>query len=198
MNNLVNFLTNILVIIVPILHGFEGVELPKVERSLTKNGFHRELTTKITFGKSLFKNFSNCDVMVLELLPPGAYIDPFQLRTLREFGGPRFICDPVDVEQPEYLASSLNVSLYTSALTDDMDDLMTSVTIPIHLRYHRPSSSVEYTLVSIPKPLLLLSCTAKDYTGAVIGEEDLSCTSATLIKCRWTMVEYLITVANLD
>ncbi|XP_060074856.1 phosphatidylinositol-glycan biosynthesis class X protein-like isoform X2 [Ylistrum balloti] len=161
----------------------------------------RELATEITFEKSLFKNVSNCDVMLLELLPPGAYIDPFQLRSLREFGGPKFLSDPVDVEQPEYLAPSLNISLYTSPLsdaTDKQDFLMTSVTIPIHLRYHRPSSSDEYTSVIIQNPLLLLSCTQKDYIGAVIGEEELPCTSATLIKCKWTVVKYLSDVDAIE
>ncbi|XP_033751668.1 phosphatidylinositol-glycan biosynthesis class X protein-like [Pecten maximus] len=194
----VNFLTSIIFNVILIFHESDCVELPKVERSLTKNGFHRELTTKITFGRSLFRNLSNCDVMLLELLPPGAYIDPFQLRSLREFGGPRFISNPVDVEQPEYLAPSLNVSLYTSPLSDDVDSLMTSVTIPVHLRYHRPSSSSENISVIIPNPMLLLSCTAKDYTGAVIGVEDLPCTSATLIKCRWTVVKYLSDVDAIE
>lgn len=191
-------LTSLLVICLLIFHGCDCVDLPRVERTLIKNGFHRELTTKITFGRSLFKNVSNCDVMLLELLPPGAYIDPFQMRSLQEFGGPKFLSDPVDVEQPEYLAPSLNVSLYTSDLSDATDSMTTSVTIPVHLRYHRPSSASDYTSVIIPNPLLLLSCTAKDYTGDVIGKEDLPCTSATLIKCRWMVIKYLSDVDAIE
>lgn len=55
----------------------------------TKNeGLDRELETTVQVGSS--EDVSSCWLLVKEVIPPGAYVDPNQLAFLRPLGGPGF------------------------------------------------------------------------------------------------------------
>jgi len=50
---------------------------------------YREIRTEVRIPNSLMDVNPDCSIVIVELLPSGAYVDPFQLQSLQEFGGPK-------------------------------------------------------------------------------------------------------------
>ncbi|XP_026864225.1 phosphatidylinositol-glycan biosynthesis class X protein [Electrophorus electricus] len=115
--------------------------------NIVKEGFHRELVFEIRH------DHAPCDVQVLLVqgLPSGVYIDQYQLASLREDTGLQVLLDSaVDVEDPAYASSGFSAMVYLSS-----PGLLQAV-VPFHGRYHRPSTSGGWEQVPISSPRLLL------------------------------------------
>ncbi|KAK3875516.1 hypothetical protein Pcinc_019614 [Petrolisthes cinctipes] len=133
----------------------------QVERRLLGKGFHRELETVVQVGSN--DDVSSCWLLVKEVIPPGAYVDPNQLAFLCPLGGPGFyIPQTVNVETPEHQSPRVVANFYTAAnhlLPDGR--WLANFTVPIHLRYHRARSGESYSLeveVKVPHPSIFLLC----------------------------------------
>ena len=55
--------------------------------------FHRELSTSIQFLKRELHDVDDtedisCGLLFTEVIPSGAYVDPYQIASLKSFGGP--------------------------------------------------------------------------------------------------------------
>ena len=70
----------------------------------------------------------------------------------------------MDVEKPEYLSSPHKVHVF-SDLVMDGGIYKSSVKLPVHLRYHRPSSASGGTTVQLLHPDVLIKCNSTDKTG---------------------------------
>jgi hypothetical protein len=68
--------------------------------------------------------------------------------------------DPMEMEQPEYLSLPQKILVY-SQITVKGQRLSTSVTLPIHLRYHRSESEGGYVKVIQKHPEIFLRCDGK-------------------------------------
>uniref|UniRef100_K1Q6E3 Phosphatidylinositol-glycan biosynthesis class X protein n=1 Tax=Magallana gigas TaxID=29159 RepID=K1Q6E3_MAGGI len=88
---------------------------PNLYRTVRKNGFHRELFTKIFIPTSLID--AKCECLIEEQFPPGLYIDPYELKNYREKGGPQFDSPAVDIEKPKELSPNLVFIIYPQQFT---------------------------------------------------------------------------------
>ena len=80
-----------------------------------------------------------CTLVMEETLPRGAYIDPDQLRDLRYSRGLRaFVPASIDIEKPEFESESWRVFIFRPLRVQE-NLRVTSVQLPVHMRYHRPS-----------------------------------------------------------
>ncbi|XP_045624658.2 phosphatidylinositol-glycan biosynthesis class X protein [Procambarus clarkii] len=132
----------------------------QVERRLLNEGFHRDLETTIFLSSP--EDLQSCVVLIKEVFPPGSYVDPNQLRFLKQLGGPDFhIPQVINVETPEHL--SPRILAYFYALPSPLNDgrWLVNMTVPVHLRYHRARSGESYPLevaVRLLHPAVLLQC----------------------------------------
>lgn len=157
----------------------------QVQMHLSKSGFHRELSTNITF---LQGPIGKCKIFLLQRIPSGAYlsineindrirhlemnqIDSFQINTF----GHEF-----DVEKPSFQSRGHKVAFIFEARYPS-----TLIHIPIHFRYQSPSkdSSISYKTVKISQP----------------KEVTLLCENLSFFKTKWKsipLVEVKIPVGN--
>lgn len=166
-----------------------------IQRSVQNSGFHRDLVTKLTIPIGVFDNAVNlgkCRCLLIEELPSSVYVDPFQLTQYLQFGGPEFISPEVDIEKPEYLSAAFNISIFTQALESSTGYWVTNVTLPIHIRYHRPSSdpSQYYQQVTIPDPGVYINCS--DNSNSISSEEEIEapCDRTNTKLCIWRKIDY--------
>ncbi|XP_041362714.1 phosphatidylinositol-glycan biosynthesis class X protein-like [Gigantopelta aegis] len=152
---------------------------PQIKRHLTKNGFHRDLVTHIEWNMKPFhgSRLDNCHLLMQETLPAGLYVDPYQLNSLLPFGGPQVLIDqPVDIEAPEYKSSPLNIYVFARLypVKQSKGQHTADVTLPLHLRYHRPSSrpGQKYHRLTINNPVIFTNCSVHDSEGLSVSACD--------------------------
>ncbi|XP_042195233.1 phosphatidylinositol-glycan biosynthesis class X protein isoform X2 [Callorhinchus milii] len=110
----------------------------KLNRHFVKEGFHREIVTDVEFGASVS---SDCCVMVKEQLPQGLYVDPYELASHQEHNKTEvLVLDVIDIEAPEYLSTVHSILIYLKPHSRRADYF--TATVPVHIRYHRPTSLV--------------------------------------------------------
>jgi hypothetical protein len=108
----------------------------------------------------LHSGFHNCEVLLKEHLPSGLYIDLYQAENLHQFGGPK-VYSPVDidVELPEFLSKAHVVYVYnTLAHVANTGSLHADLTVPIHVRYHKPSIKHDFAQAILPPPEVFFRC----------------------------------------
>lgn len=182
------------------MYTFEGVlfllcldlaltsDLPVVERRILNSGFHRDLITEVKIPKSLLsQKDSACYSICRETLPSSVYVDTFQLKSISKHHDFKFISPTLDIEKPEYQSSPFSVLIY-SDLHMGPDSVFINVTLPIHLRYHKPDT--EYRKFEIKNPDIFIYCTNKDFKGEVIKSEELPCNSEDKKLCNWSLLKY--------
>ncbi|KAK3598853.1 hypothetical protein CHS0354_008595 [Potamilus streckersoni] len=175
-----------------------------VSRTIDKNGFHRNLRTEISIPRESihFKPSTGdiaCAVLLEETLPSGAFVDPYQLESLRAFGGPDVLClHDVDTEKPEFLSQPLTIFIF-SHLHLHEGHWTSNVTIPIHMRYQRPFQRQDYVTVTFLNPALFLRCPDTADTGEYDNIEIVfACDSMNQAVCTWFRIDYTSTKGNLD
>ncbi|KAM3930821.1 phosphatidylinositol-glycan biosynthesis class X protein [Leptodactylus fuscus] len=168
-----------------------------VRREILKNGFHRDLETRVKIHSST-QHIDRCSILLQETIPSGLFLDPYQLSSLRQHNLTEVVLlDSVDLEAPEYLSTELNVLVYTKPDQSCEHCFMSSV--PIHARYHRPSAQVSEVSIVLHKPQLLIRC-SKDFPLRDCLEYPLveaPCGPTGEMQCQWMDIPYTEVRENL-
>ncbi|NXI63783.1 PIGX protein, partial [Anseranas semipalmata] len=128
-----------------------------VAQELRGEGFHRDLLVKVELGGT-GEWAGGCTVAARTRLPPGVYVDPYELASLQRHNLTKAVLTPdvVDVEAPEYSATDLVVLLYLEP--DPRCSRCFRAVLPVHGRYHRPAGDSEEALVALKSPEVLVCC----------------------------------------
>ncbi|XP_076847708.1 phosphatidylinositol-glycan biosynthesis class X protein [Brachyhypopomus gauderio] len=115
--------------------------------NIEKEGFHRELVYEVRHDPA------PCHVkyLLVQSLSSGVYTDQYQLASLGEHTGLQVLLDlPVGLEDPAYASNEFSAMVYLSSPGP------LQAVVPVHGRYHRPSTSGGWVQVPIDTPRLLL------------------------------------------
>ncbi|XP_076451630.1 GPI alpha-1,4-mannosyltransferase I, stabilizing subunit-like [Babylonia areolata] len=171
----------------------------ELHRTVAREGFHRDIQTTVSLGQKAVKDMADrtCGVLLIEHLPSSLYVDPFQLHTVAQFGGPQvLLASPVDIEAPEYLSAPIDLYVYTSVVIDKSSDpLDITISLPVHVRYHQPSSSPEVNdvLVTLYHPRVLLNFTVPDSRVT-----EAPCDAFNISQCAWSELSYRSDTSSLE
>lgn len=163
----------------------EHYKLCFVKRTSAKVGFHRDVTTVVILPEDLLKNnFNERTIFIKEHIPPGLYVDLYQTKSAEDFGGPEVYSETdIDVEKPEHLSSAHDVQVF-SKLEKQGPYYYSTVTLPIHLRYHKPSAENSHDQIRLEAPEIFLRVSAN--AGDDEGEYMRSvCDSSARQLCTW-------------
>ncbi|NXB38682.1 PIGX protein, partial [Eulacestoma nigropectus] len=159
-----------------------------VTQELLKEGFHRDLLVKVELGEDA----GGCAVAARMRLPPGIYVDPYELATLQQHNLTKavLIPDVIDVEAPEYLARDLLLLLFLEP--DARCSRCFRAAVPVHARYHRPAEGTEEALVVLESPEVLLCCCHSHLSAECWepAEVDTPCSSDNTSPCQWHSAKY--------
>ncbi|NWI74424.1 PIGX protein, partial [Dryoscopus gambensis] len=154
-----------------------------VTQELLKEGFHRDLLVKVELGEDA----GGCAVAARTRLPPGIYVDPYELATLQQHNLTKAVLSPdvIDLEAPEYLARDVLLLLFLEP--DPRCSRCFRAAVPVHARYHRPAEGTEEAVVVLESPEVLLCCchgrlSAECWEPA---EVDTPCSSDSTGSCQW-------------
>ncbi|NWX32276.1 PIGX protein, partial [Notiomystis cincta] len=154
-----------------------------VTQELLKEGFHRELLVKVELEEAA----GGCAVAARVHLPPGIYVDPYELATLQQHNLTKAVLfpDAVDLEAPEYLARDLLVLLFLEA--DARCSRCFRAAVPVHLRYHGPAEGAGEASVVLKSPEVLLCCCHGHLSAECWepAEVDTPCSSDSTAPCQW-------------
>ncbi|XP_071607673.1 phosphatidylinositol-glycan biosynthesis class X protein [Heliangelus exortis] len=161
-----------------------------VSQQLLKEGFHRELVVKVELG-ARGEDAGGCTVAARIHLPPGIFVDPYELASLQQHNLTKavLIPDTIDVEAPEYLSTELHVLLF---LEPDLQcPHCFQAALPVHGRYHRPAEESQEAWVVVQSPEALLCCCdnllpAECWT--LSAAEGAPCSGQPPGPCRWYRV----------
>ncbi|XP_030646955.1 phosphatidylinositol-glycan biosynthesis class X protein [Chanos chanos] len=154
-----------------------------ISMNVSKKGFHRELIYNIQYDPTP----QDVRVLLIQRVPSGMYMDAYQLASLREDTGLQVLLDSkVDLEAPAYVSPGFSAFIYLTSDPVSSGHLQTRV--PIHGRYHRPSSTIRgWETVEIDYPRLMIrteGCeTLLPSPPHTIVEA--SCTFDNLNTCSW-------------
>lgn len=133
-----------------------------LQRSQEKAGFHRDVLTNIEWDlSSLTTGFDvkNCQLLLLEHLPNGIYVDPDQIRNGEEFGGPQvFSRDVVNVESMAHHSTVNQIFVVPKTMIRSRRIVIANISLPIHLRYHRAALNKTFVSVILSSPTVLGRC----------------------------------------
>ncbi|XP_036378694.1 phosphatidylinositol-glycan biosynthesis class X protein [Megalops cyprinoides] len=170
--------------------GFSGKWLDSVavSRDLLKRGFHRELKTTVQYGPL---SPDGLQALLVQTLPRGVFMDPYQLASLHQDTGLQVLLDSeVDLEAPAYLSQGFSAFVYATWDPEIPGRLQAAV--PIHGRYRRPSGSGRgWERVEIEPPRMLLrreGCQQLLPTPPHVLV-DAPCTFRNLSRCRWLEIQ---------
>ncbi|KAM4770387.1 phosphatidylinositol-glycan biosynthesis class X protein isoform 2-T2 [Cyanocitta cristata] len=154
-----------------------------VTQELLKEGFHRDLLVKVELGEDA----GGCAVAARMHLPPGIYVDPYELATLQQHNLTKavLIPDVIDVEAPEYLARALLLLLFLEP--DARCSRCFRAAVPVHARYHRPAEGTEEAVVVLESPEVLLCCCHSHLSAECWepAEVDAPCSPDDTGRCQW-------------
>ncbi|KAM6127294.1 phosphatidylinositol-glycan biosynthesis class X protein [Phoenicopterus ruber ruber] len=162
-----------------------------VTQELLKEGFHRDLLVKVELGV-VGEDAGGCAVAARTRLPPGIYVDPYELASLQQHNLTKavLIPDAIDVEAPEYLATDLLVLLYMEP--DPGCSRCFRAALPVHGRYHRPAEEREDASVVLKSPEVLLCCCDSRLSTECWKPADVEapCLGRTDGPCQWYSVTH--------
>ncbi|NXT78195.1 PIGX protein, partial [Zapornia atra] len=151
----------------------------------------RDLLVKVQLGVAE-EDVGGCRVAARTRLPPGIYVDPYELASLQQHNLTQALLMPnaVDVEAPEYLATDLLVLLYMEP--DPGCSGCFSAVLPVHGRYHRPADNSEEALVVLKSPEVLACCCNTHLRTECWKPAELEapCPGSTKGACQWYSVTH--------
>ncbi|XP_074819362.1 GPI alpha-1,4-mannosyltransferase I, stabilizing subunit [Natator depressus] len=162
-----------------------------VTQQLLKEGFHRDLLTKVELGAG-DEAIGSCTVAIKEHLPTGLYVDPYELASLQQHNLTEALMfpDTVDVESPEYLATDLAIVVYMKP--DPQCARCFKSMLPVHCRYHRPTEDDGEALSLLKSPEILIHC-HKSFPSVECwkySEVEAPCSVRNRHICHWNNVKY--------
>lgn len=132
-----------------------------IQREILNKGFHRDLVTRLDL-RHVAEQADRCRVQFVEHIPSGLFLDPYQLSSLWQHNLTEvLLLTAVDLEAPEYLAKEQTARVYAKPDPSRCTHCFYS-TVPIHTRYHRPSSDFYSASITLQNPQLLIHCN-KDF-----------------------------------
>ncbi|XP_078065316.1 phosphatidylinositol-glycan biosynthesis class X protein isoform X2 [Mustelus asterias] len=141
----------------------------------------------------------DCCIMVEAQLPQGVYVDPFELASLREHMSEEvFIQNEIDIEPPEYLSTAFTIIIYLKPGPKHSGHF--TGTVPVHVRYHRPSDTEEATaLVTLADPQLMIHCQENNslVESWKLGVTEAPCSASSPNICSWLNINYRNVVETL-
>ncbi|NXX39432.1 PIGX protein, partial [Tricholaema leucomelas] len=162
-----------------------------ITQELLKEGFHRDLLLKVELGV-VGKDTGGCTVAARTHLPPGMYVDPYELASLQQQNLTKAVLlpDVIDVEAPEYLATDLLVLLYMEP--DPGCSGCFRAALPVHGRYHRPAEDSEKALVVLKSPEVLVCCCDSGLSAECWkpAEVEAPCSGKTSGPCQWYSITH--------
>lgn len=181
-----------------------------VMRRIFNPGIHKQLLTEVEIMLTTTLLPDKCQLLVEETIPRGAYVDTDELRDLRTKTGLRsFVPARVDIEKPEFESEAYRVFLFRELVMRE-NLRVTTVQVPLHMRYHRPALAPAPTVpgtsgehptatVKIQNPRLLLSCQGEDLSESCPGRVVTAvCDESGRTKCDWINLPYKINVASVE
>ncbi|NWW55200.1 PIGX protein, partial [Pedionomus torquatus] len=157
-----------------------------VTQELLKEGFHRDLLVKVELG-AVGEDAEGCTVAARARLPPGIYVDPYELASLQQHNLTKVVLIPdvIDVEAPEYLATELLVLLHMEP--DTRCSRCFRAAVPVHGRYHQPAAESEDALVVLKSPEVLVCCCDNHLSAECWkpAEVEVPCLGKTMGPCQW-------------
>ncbi|XP_025083930.1 phosphatidylinositol-glycan biosynthesis class X protein-like [Pomacea canaliculata] len=163
----------------------------RLTRKLSSEGFHRDLKTTLIIEKNDIETENNaCSVLLIESLPSGLYVDAFQLESHAKMGGPKVLTDmPVDTEAPEYLSGQHELYVFATIPPEKLvsSEVMVTISLPVHARYHKPSIDVDkiYVPIVMYHPRVLLNCSKQESRKV-----EAPCDDQNMSVCSWAEVTY--------
>ncbi|XP_067897874.1 phosphatidylinositol-glycan biosynthesis class X protein [Heterodontus francisci] len=160
-----------------------------LNRHIVKNGFHRELVMDVELGEGVHPG---CRVMIKEQLPQGLYVDPYEVASQQEHNSWEiFVQNEIDTEAPAYLSTAHAINIYLKP--DPRHSGHFTGTVPLHVRYHRPTDTEETTaLVTLADPQLMIHCQENNALLASwkLGVTEAPCSASNRSTCSWRNVNY--------
>ncbi|XP_048361984.1 phosphatidylinositol-glycan biosynthesis class X protein [Sphaerodactylus townsendi] len=164
---------------------------PEVTQWLLKDGFHRDLVTRVTLG-TVDEGMRNCMVAVKIDLPRGLYVDPYELASLNKHNITEALvtADYVDLELPEYLATEIDVLIYMKP--DPECYSCFRAILPIHCRYHQPAEVDEKISAILRSPEILIHCQKSFLSTECLKETKIErpCSLKNKQNCHWDSVRF--------
>lgn len=160
----------------------------RLSRTSLHSGFHRTVETAVNLTTtSRFLIDCNCVILLKELLPSGLYVDTYQTDSLYQHGAAKVYSPAeIDLELPEYLSQSHEIFVYKNTTSYDTDDLLQAeVSLPVHLRYHRPRVDDKFLSVSLWPPTVMLHCMCADWLSKQEELVAAPCSKDTSLSCMW-------------
>ena len=71
----------------------------------------------------------------------------------------------INVEKPEFASQPHILYVFNNMQEDHKNGERFNFSIPVHMRYHRPSDGQDFASVSFPNPDVLLKCSGKLVKG---------------------------------
>ncbi|NWX44719.1 PIGX protein, partial [Steatornis caripensis] len=162
-----------------------------VTHELLQEGFHRDLLVKVELGAA-GQDAGGCTVAARTHLPPGIYVDPYELASLQRHNVTKavLIPDVIDVEAPEYLATDILVLLYMEP--DPRCSRCFRAALPVHGRYHRPAEESEGASVVLKSPEVLVCCCDSRLPTECWkpAEVEAPCSGKNVGPCQWYSVTH--------
>ena len=161
--------------------------------------YYRDLLTEIEIMLTTSILPPLCTLVIEETMPKGMYVDPDQLRDFQESAGlSTFVPTRVDVEKPEFESESFRVFIFRRLQIQE-NLRITSVKLPVHLRYHKPaiitesksSSTAPSAIVKLQNPRLLLACEGENIAAHCAEKTVTSyCDFTGTEKCEFLHIPY--------
>ncbi|XP_077289748.1 phosphatidylinositol glycan anchor biosynthesis class X [Arctopsyche grandis] len=157
----------------------------RVSQNVLNDGFHREIkyTINLSEQKGLdVWSHGACRLTLEQILPSGAYVNADELQDMRRLNKVHACpVGDVDVEKPKHMSRPITVHMYSLVNSSRL-----SITLPIHLRYHRAKSKGGYEAVRIKNPWILLRCPNNVFklcesTDTIVAP----CAACSQHKCSW-------------
>lgn len=165
-------------------HGYNSTMTPS-------QSFHPHSVTTIQSNPNIQETTTGCDLHVLQVLPAGYFVDPFQLEGLAPEIGESTVYGETDLEKPVGVVAgwgslvmvkaqpedSIKTSKWTTSNITNIDTkgiktdsvLYTSVVdIPMHMRYQPPveeGNPATHVTVEAPWPIVAWVCPAATNVG---------------------------------
>ncbi|KAI3766398.1 hypothetical protein L2E82_16455 [Cichorium intybus] len=128
-----------------------------LDRKLIGEGSHRRLTSFIKIKNQ--PQVSSCEAIVIERLPSGVFVDPFELQHLTQRGvfSDASVFGDTDLELPTARANRSIVEVHMDLRYKNKNDLELKIELPLHARY-APLGKGGYTRIKFGNPDLFLRC----------------------------------------
>ncbi|XP_025123045.1 phosphatidylinositol-glycan biosynthesis class X protein [Bubalus bubalis] len=169
-----------------------------LRQEVLKDGFHRDLLTKVKFGESI-EDLQTCRLLIKQYIPTGLFVDPYELASLRERNITEavMVSENFNIEAPNYLSKESEVLIYARQDSQCIDCFQAF--LPVHYRYHRPHIKDGETFIVVHNPDLLMYCDQEFPVLKCWAQSEVTapCTLNSKDICQWNNMKYKSVYKNL-